>query len=189
MSAELLRVANSALYGFVQSIDSIKHAVVVLGSENVKRLALTVALGKFLKGLLRQENLRACWHHVVASALLAEELAVSLNIGKDRAYTAALLHDVGRLALLVCYPVEYGNLLCVARQEGFAELECERELFDIDHCAAGRWLAEHWNLPPDFARAISQHQAQAQADLEAVHERIEKALQTMGAPGAGPAAG
>src|SRR5437867_8538874 len=66
LSAELLRVANSALYGFVQRIDTVKHAVVVLGSENVKRLALTVALSKFAKGFLRHENLRSCWDHVVA---------------------------------------------------------------------------------------------------------------------------
>jgi len=157
LSAELLRVANSALYGFVQRIDTVKHAVVVLGSENVKRLALTMALSKFSGGFLRNENLRACWDHVVASALLSEDLAVELNIAKDRAYTAGLLHDIGRLAMLVSYPVEYGNLLFVARKEQFDQLECERELFDIDHCAAGQWLAEHWNLPDEFASAISQH--------------------------------
>jgi putative nucleotidyltransferase with HDIG domain len=157
LSAELLRVANSALYGFVQQIDTVKHAVIVLGSENVKRLALTVALGKFSKGFLRYENLRVCWNHVMASAMIAEELAVSLNLSKDRAYTAGLLHDVGRLALLVSYPVEYGNLLAVARQENFDQLECERELFDIDHCAAGQWLAQHWNLPADYGHAIAKH--------------------------------
>lgn len=157
LSAELLRVANSALYGFVQRIDSVKHAVIVLGSENVKRLALTVALGKFAKTFLRYENLRICWNHNVASAMICEDLAVSLNLGKDRAYTAGLLHDIGRLALLVSYPAEYGNLLAVAREGNFDQLECERQLFDIDHCAAGHWLAEHWNLPADFGYAIAQH--------------------------------
>jgi HD-like signal output (HDOD) protein len=157
LSAELLRVANSALYGFVQRIDSVKHAVVVLGSENVKRLALTVALGKFAKSFLRYENLRTCWNHVVATAMICEELGITLNLGKDRAYTAGLLHDIGRLALLVSYPVEYGNLLAVAREENFDQLECERQLFDIDHCLAGQWLAEHWNLPDDFSYAIAQH--------------------------------
>lgn len=157
ISAELLRVANSALYGFVQRIDTIGHALVVLGTENVKRLALTVALGKFSQGFLRNENLRVCWDHSVACGMLCEELAVELNLPKDRAYTAGLLHDVGRLALLVSYPTEYGSLLDVARQEGFDQLECERQLFDIDHCAAGQWLARHWNLPADLSLAIAQH--------------------------------
>jgi len=157
LSGELLRVANSALYGFVQRIDTVSHAVVMLGSENVKRLALTVALNKFSGRFLRQEGLRACWDHVIATAVLAEQLAVELNTDKDRSYTAGLLHDIGRLALLASYPVEYSNLLAVAREGSFDQLECERQLFDIDHCATGQWLAQHWNLPPDFGLAIGQH--------------------------------
>ncbi len=164
LSAELLRVANYALYGFVQRIDTVNHAVVILGAENVKRLALTVALGKFSARFAGQKNLRACWDHVVASAVLAEQLAVELNISKDRAYTAGLLHDIGRLALLASYPQEYANLIAVAREQGFDQLECERELFDIDHCATGQWLAQHWNLPADFAAAIAQHHQDGPVD-------------------------
>lgn len=166
LAADLLRVANSALYGFVQRIDTVSHAVVILGSENVKRLALTVSLSKFASGFLRHENLRACWDHVIASAVLAEQLAVELNVSKDRAYTAALLHDIGRLALLASYPLEYGNMLVVAREQDFDQLDCERQLFDIDHCAIGQWLAHHWNLPADFSAAIAQHHHQGAVDGE-----------------------
>ena len=166
LSGELLRVANSALYGFVQRIDTVNHAVVILGAENVKRLALTVSLSKFAKGFLRHENLRACWDHVMASAILSEQLAVEVGINKDRAYTAGLLHDIGRLALLTSYPLEYGNLLAVAREEQFDQLECERELFDIDHCATGQWLAAHWNLPLDFSSAIALHHHEGKVEGE-----------------------
>jgi len=157
LSAELLRVANSALYGFVQRIDTVNHAVMILGAENVKRLALTVSLSRFAARFLRFENVRSCWHHVIATAILAEQLAVDLNIGKDRAYTAGLLHDVGRLALMASYPEEYDNLIAVAREQSFDQLECERQLFEIDHCATGQWLAQHWNLPTDYCAAIAQH--------------------------------
>ncbi len=157
LSGELVRVANSAWYGFVQRIDSVKHAVVVLGVENVKRLALTVALNQVAGKFRGYDNLRSCWDHVMASAIIAEELAVDLGLSKDRAYTAGLLHDIGRLALLVSYPVEYANLIEAAREQHFDPLERERQLFDIDHCEAGRWLAEHWNLPADFAQAIAEH--------------------------------
>ncbi len=163
LSAELLRVANSALYGFAGRIDTINRALVVLGAENVKRLALTVSLGKFSQGFLRDQSLRVCWDHSLASAVVAEELASDCRLAKDRAYTAGILHDVGRLALLACYPAEYGNLMAVAREQNFDQLECERELFDIDHCAAGQWLADHWNLPTPFAEAIARHHAPADA--------------------------
>ena len=163
LSAEILRVSNSALYGLSRRVDNVSHAIVVLGTEVVKRLALTVALGRFSHGFLRNQGLRICWDHSVACALIAEELAEAMDVPKDRAYTAGLLHDVGRLALLACYPNEYGNLIVVARENDFDELECERQLFDIDHCAAGEWLGREWNLPQDFVDAIGQHHT-AEAD-------------------------
>ena len=157
LSAEILRVSNSALYGLSRRIDNVSHAIVVLGTDVVKRLALTVALGRFSHSFLRNQSLRVCWDHSVACAVIAEKLAEAMGEPEDRAYTAGLLHDVGRLALLACYPAEYGNLMAVARESDFDELECERELFDIDHCAAGEWLGRQWNLPPEFVEAISHH--------------------------------
>ena len=164
LSAEILRVSNSALYGLSRRVDNVSHAIAVLGTEVVKRLALTVALGRFSHSFLRNQELRICWDHSVACALIAEELAQALDVARDRAYTSGLLHDVGRLALLACYPNEYGNLLAVARENDFDELECERQLFDIDHCAAGEWLGREWNLPQDFVDAIGQHHTAEAAD-------------------------
>jgi putative nucleotidyltransferase with HDIG domain len=157
LSAEILRVANSALYGLSRKIDNVSHAVAVLGTEVVKRLALTVALGRFSRSFMRVHGLRVCWDHSVACAVIAEELAQAMKQPKDRAYTAGLLHDIGRLALLACHPVEYNNLFVIARENSFDELECEWELFDVDHCSAGAWLARHWNLPDDFTEAIAKH--------------------------------
>ena len=164
LSAEILRVSNSALYGLSRRVDNVSHAIVVLGTEVVKRLALTVASGRFSHSFLRNQGLRICWDHSVACALIAEELAQEIDVAKDRAYTAGLLHDVGRLALLACYANEYENLLVVARENDFDELECERQLFDIDHCAAGEWLGRQWNLPQDFVDAIGHHHTAEAAD-------------------------
>ena len=72
------------------------------------------------------------------------------------------------MALLTCYPVEYNTLFTVARENGFDELECEWELFDVDHCAAGAWLARHWNLPDDFVEAISIHHLAEPVDASLV---------------------
>jgi len=157
LSAEILRVSNSALYGLSRRIDNVSHAVVVLGTESVKRLALTVALGRFSNRFLNDKALRVCWDHSVACALVCERLAKHMEQPQDRAYTAGLLLDVGRLALLACYPNEYGNLVEVARENDFDQLECERQMFDIDHCAAGEWLGRHWNLPNDLVESIATH--------------------------------
>ncbi|MCE5306618.1 MAG: HDOD domain-containing protein [Acidobacteriales bacterium] len=157
-SAEILRLANSALYGLEGQINSLTHAVLLLGLSRVKSLAMTVAIMKdYLKGVLKSETLRRCWTHSLACAFLAEELAPACGLDKDYAYTVGLLHDIGRLSILVAYPAEYTNLLKVAEENSFNVLECERQLFDIDHCQAGQWLAAQWNLPPEFGEVLSRH--------------------------------
>lgn len=157
LSGEILRVSNSALFGVSRRIDSVSHAVVILGGESVKRLALTAALGRFTRQFMRHPGLRACWDHSLACALVAEELAELLNRPKDSAYTAGLLHDLGRLALLACDAEMYTELLGRVHESAATELERERESFGVDHCAAGEWLARHWNLPDDFVAAIATH--------------------------------
>lgn len=91
----------------------------------------------------------------MACALLAEEIAMAAGGPKDRAYTGGSVHDLGRLALLACYPVEYGNLIIVVRENDFDESECERHLVDSDHCAPGEWLGRHWKLPDDTVAGIA----------------------------------
>jgi putative nucleotidyltransferase with HDIG domain len=157
-SAEILRLANSALFGLEGQVNSLTHAVLMLGLSRVKGLAMTVAIMKgYLKGVLKSETLRRCWTHSLACAFLAEEMAPACGLDKDYAYTVGLLHDIGRLSILVAYPAEYTNLLKVAEENSFDVLECERQLFDIDHCQAGRWLAAQWNLPPEFGEVLSHH--------------------------------
>ncbi len=164
ISAEILRVSNSAMYGVSREIDNVAHALVVLGTETVKRLALTISLGRFCGAFLQDRSLRVCWDHSIACALVCQDLATMIGEPKDRAYTAGLLHDVGRLAILSCYPTEYGTMLSVARENSFDELDAERQLFEIDHCAAGAILATEWKLPEDFVEAISTHHSGEPSD-------------------------
>jgi putative nucleotidyltransferase with HDIG domain len=156
-SGELLRVANSALYNFSGQIRSVHHATLTLGLELVKALAITVGLRAYVKSEMKLPVLRRCWSHSLACALLSQELANACFLKGDEAYTAGLLHDIGRLGLLAAYPVEYANLLAVAADNSFDVLHCERELFDIDHCEAGAWLAEQWKLPPELASIAAHH--------------------------------
>ena len=168
-AAEMLRVANSALYGFSGDIRSVHHATVTLGLDFVKALAITVGLRTYMKSAMKLPTLRRCWSHSMACALLSQELATACSLKSDEAYTAGLLHDIGRLGLLAAYPVEYGNMLSVAVDYSFDVLHCERELFDIDHCEAGAWLAEQWKLPGELA-AIAAHHHDDPADIDMTHK-------------------
>jgi putative nucleotidyltransferase with HDIG domain len=156
-AAEVLRVANSALFGGFQKITTIQKSVVILGLDFVKGLAITVGMRAYIRSPLRFSILRSCWNHSLATALLSQELAVACGLPGSEAYTAGLLHDIGRIGLMACYPVEYGNMLSVSAEHAFDILQSERDLFDLDHCQAGAWLAAEWGLPPDIAVAAEHH--------------------------------
>src|ERR1017187_7147611 len=167
-SVQILQVANSPIFGFRSQIDSLQSALVVLGLRRIRSLSMTVATANHMKAVLHIDELARCWRHMLACALLTEELARSCSAFEDRAYTAGLLHDVGRLGLLLAYPKEYAELLRHAERNALELLDIERQELGTDHCEAGRALAEHWNLPPDFQIVAARHhdpQSDAAVDL------------------------
>ncbi len=156
-SAEILRRSNSALYGLSAQVSSLQHALVLLGFDQVRALAMSVSMGSYLRPALRIATLRQCWRHSLACALVSEELARASYFEEDRAYTAGLLHDIGLLGLMVNYPDEYSNLILVSQEHGFDLRDTERELFEVDHCAAGAWLARRWKFPEEIAEVAGCH--------------------------------
>jgi len=156
-ATEILRLANSPLYGIRSEITSTLQAVMLLGYERVKGLLLTLAVKTYIGQSLEAPILKACWSHSLASATIAEELAMTTAIDKDVAYTAALIHDIGRLALAMILPEGYNKL----RQQGPLDpgsiLQAERDLFGMDHCQAGGLLVTTWNLPLTFIEVASYH--------------------------------
>jgi putative nucleotidyltransferase with HDIG domain len=93
----------------------------------------------------------------VVTAIIAQEAARSFHVDSDVAYTAGLLHNLGILGLMSAYPDEYCRMLEVSNDFGFDLLQTERDLFEIDHCAAGAFLAQDWNFPDDLVAAIATH--------------------------------
>ncbi len=156
-SAQILRLANSPLFGFQSRIDSLQHALVILGLRRVRGLAMTVATANYMQAALRIEELHRCWRHTLACALLTEELARACSQPEDIAYTTGLLHDIGRLGLLVAHPIEYAQILREAAEHARDPLELERKFFGADHCQAGRFLAEQWGLPEDVKVVAGRH--------------------------------
>jgi HD-like signal output (HDOD) protein len=161
-SSELLRVANSPVYGLRAQVSSLHHAAVVLGFDALRSFAMTISMKNFLRPAMRIDILRRVWRHSLACGIICEELAgICWKRGdrssRDQAYTAGLLHDIGRLALLAKYPQEYANLLAVVVENPLDLLESERALFDIDHCEAGAWLVKTWRFPAELSGITAEH--------------------------------
>ncbi len=156
-SAELLRFANSALFGSRREVKSLPQAIVVVGLDRVKTMATFVALNRMVRSSVRIGALRKIWIHSLVTALIADEAARLTHVARDNAYTTGLLHNLGTLGLMSAYPDEYSRMLEVSTDFGFDLLTTERDLFEIDHCAAGAFLAQDWDFPDELAAAIATH--------------------------------
>jgi len=156
-SAEVLRFANSALFGVRHEVKSVSQAIVLLGLDRVKTMATLVAVNRMIRSSVRVAALRKVWVHSLVTALIAEEAARVTGVAADTAYTAGLLHNLGTLGLMSAYPEEYSRMLDVTQEFGFDLLQTERDLFDIDHCLAGCYLAQDWEFPDELAAAIAVH--------------------------------
>ena len=156
LAAELLRVANSALFAS-RRVDTVLEALSLVGVERVNSLVITLSLCKLAARASRTKSLGPCWRHNLACATLAERLGRGFALGSNSAHTAGLLHDIGRLALLVADPVRYDDLLSNALTGGKDLLLRELDLFGVDHCQAGEMLVEEWGLPRQLAEVVGQH--------------------------------
>jgi len=156
-AAELLRFANCALFGSRHEVKSVAQAIVVVGLDRVKTIATFVAMNRMIRNSVSVGALRKVWTHSQATAVIAEEAARLNHVPREPAYTGGLLHNLGSLGLMSAYPDEYSRMLEVSDEFGFDLLGAERDLFDIDHCLAGCYLAQDWDFPDDLAAAIAGH--------------------------------
>ena len=154
---ELLRVANSAATGCRFRTDSILQALTLLGIPRVSALTITLAMSKFLRPVAKLPVLRRCWRHNLATALAASEIASRWNIDSETAYVYGLLHDIGRLGLLVAFPKSYVEIADIANSGNQSLSQLELAAFGFDHREVGTWIAVQWNLPPDVVDVCLSH--------------------------------
>jgi HD-like signal output (HDOD) protein len=157
-SAEILTVANSSLYARRSRVVTVQRAVVALGLERTRGLAVTVALHGMVRNIKNKGAGLDCWHHSRAAGIAAQWLAPFYRIQSEQAYTLGLMHDIGRLGLLSAYP-EYHGLLSSAAGSTEDLLEQEHQSFSVDHCEAGLFLTRTWGLPLEFWDTASEHHA------------------------------
>lgn len=159
LSAEIIRHANSPLFSFTVEIRTMAQAVPLLGIRKIRSLALSAIGRTYLRAVLIVDELRVHWRYSLACALLSEILAPACGIPEDMAYSAGLLHDIGRLGLMVAYPTDYSAMLQAAARklkagEAFDLPDYERDLFGVDRFEAGEYLARQWNLPDELAGVV-----------------------------------
>jgi HD-like signal output (HDOD) protein len=156
-SARLLQCVNSVEFGFPSPVVEVMHALSLLGLDRTREVTVTLATATYATGALRTNELRRCWEHTVATAILADEIARACGAFVSHAYTAGIMHDIGRLGLLVAYPRDYERIIRDAADRCLDLLDFEREIFGMHHAEAGRLLSERWNLPEEFRIVAGRH--------------------------------
>ncbi len=158
LTAKTLRLANSASFAKQVKVATIQHAITFLGFQTVRNLITTAAItGCFPNGQCTGFDDKAFWRHSIATATCAKILARHLGFNQDYAFTAGLLHDIGRLVLVTQFPKQYAAALAYRREHDCHLLEAERAVLGITHVIAGTALAEHWNFSETMQIGIAGH--------------------------------
>lgn len=168
LTAQVLKMANSAFYGVSRRVSTVKQALLVLGRNAVRSLVVAVASQEFLgrpqPGYMLDRG--ELWQHSMATGIAAALIAGRVHYRPaDEAFVAGLLHDIGKVVLSEFLAQRSEELTAKLGGDGelISFIELERELLHIDHATLGGLLLERWQLPPRLGRAIRFHHAPSEA--------------------------
>jgi len=160
LTAKLIRISNSAFYGFARRVSTVREAILVLGFKQVRQLAVGTALMNLFAPRRPGEvfDLDLFWGHSVAVAVAAETVARKTRRAKpEDAFTAGILHDIGRLAIRQLMPEEFDRAVELAITGDCSLHAAECTMTGYSHEDVGRALGEKWKFPPHLIDAVCDH--------------------------------
>lgn len=173
ISTALLHWANSALFGQRFQVDTIKKAIIVLGTDVVENLILSESVNRTIASQIpeiRGFDLKQFKKHSMATAVISRLLIKSIYcsdiVKHDRAFISGLLHDMGKLAAATFFTTRFEKAIALARKTKVPLMQAEMEVSGSHHAELGAFLAEWWALPPFIANAINWHHQPQSAPTE-----------------------
>jgi HD-like signal output (HDOD) protein len=158
LTAQVLRLCNSAFMGFRDRVTKIRHAVMLVGTERLRTMVLTCSLVEYVGHRVSSEDIQSFWQHCFLTAALSERLARGIAYSQpEQAYLAGLLHDIGALPLLVVTSAESQERENMDTCGWGESVELERQHFGTDHCEVGRWIGVSWNFSPTLLEVMVSH--------------------------------
>ncbi|GAB4332254.1 MAG: HDOD domain-containing protein [Dehalococcoidia bacterium] len=161
LTAKLIRISNSAYYGFARQVSTVREAVTLLGFRQVREVAIATSLMNAFKRPIPADDgfdLDLFWGHSVAVAVAAEAVAKKTRAARPQdAFTAGILHDIGRLVLRMVRPREFAAAVAIARSGAMSLNEAEIHTTGYSHEDLGRALGAKWKFPGHLLDAVGAH--------------------------------
>lgn len=171
----VLKLINSAYYGFSQQVTSLVRAIIMLGINTVKNLALSTAvLGNFSsKNQYQSLNMEGFWRHSFCVGVTAKLIAKQRNIDQklwEEYFTSGLLHDIGKIPINAVFPQDFVTAMSVSDRERIPLFQAEEKVLEINHCISGEEIVSAWKLNGSVGESIQKHHAYI--DYDGPHKDI-----------------
>lgn len=158
LAARVLKLANSAYYGFSQKIGSVQQAITLLGFSTLKNVLLSASVFDFYRLGGMSIDLGGLWKHSIATATAAKLIGKKIRYpAVEKAYTVGLLHDVGKVIIARYLPNGLNHIMEMVRKENCAVYDAEMRVLGANHAEIGAFVLEKWNLPPAITESVEYH--------------------------------
>jgi HD-like signal output (HDOD) protein len=159
LAARLLKLGNSAFYGFAQRLETVSEAISLIGIQQVEDLLIASNVIEVFEGISATHvNMESFWHHSLACGICARCIAIARQLpGVEKFFVAGLIHDLGRLVLLSQVPQKATEIFTVYEGRRVLLREAEQEVLGFDHAAIGEQLLRGWQYPPNLVQAVAHH--------------------------------
>jgi putative nucleotidyltransferase with HDIG domain len=153
LTTKVLKMVNSAAYGFPGRISSVSHAIMLLGLNVVKGLLLGISVFEIMEKVMS-----GLWNHSLGVAVASRAIAEKKGLKDPEDISiAGLLHDLGKVILMLEYQEQYEAALQESREKGISIYEAEKIMFSDPHSNVGLWLSEKWRFPKNLIEVIAYH--------------------------------
>lgn len=160
LTTNILKIANSAYFGLSQQVPTVARAIVVLGFEAVKSIALSASvIAAFPRkpGDIHFDRSKF-WTHSLGCAYVCKRIAaVTHLVDQETAFVCGLLHDIGKIALEIYFPDSYQRVLGYLQDGSVSLVKAEFEVLGFTHAEVGMWMAQRWRFPKPIIFSIANH--------------------------------
>ncbi len=168
LTVKLLRIANSSIYGTLTEVTSVQKAIITLGLSRLSNMVIGISIfSKFMMNSHRSvmPYIEKFWWHVACSSMVAKAFTLKTStFYQENEFIGALLHDIGKLAMLQHDNEKYLQVIELIENQGMNDLEAEMQIYKCDHTQVGYAIAASWNLPQAIQDVIRYHHRPSEAE-------------------------